>query len=145
MNVLKKDQTNIPVMDLKASWLKNPDPFLRAFVKNLMTWYLGRELVYSDRVVINDILEQTKAKGYRFQDILNALFTHDIFLEALKDNMYIYRRQFLKTSTALIGLPYLPSLMGDPKQKRHSFVGINLTLGLLADSFFLKSQGQITH
>jgi hypothetical protein len=69
------------IEELKKQWLKDPKPFARAFVKNLMIWFLGREINHSDKVVIEEIIEKTKDRGYRFQDILVALFKHDVFWE----------------------------------------------------------------
>ena len=46
--------------------------FVRCFVKQLLTYALGRGLTYRDKPVVDEILRRGEAADYRFQDLILA-------------------------------------------------------------------------
>lgn len=55
---------------LKELLLSRADKFAAATVSRLMTYALGRKLEKSDEGAVQDIVERTKANGYRFDDVI---------------------------------------------------------------------------
>ena len=49
------------------------DDFTRNLTENLMTYALGRGVVYSDKPAIHSVLSRAKANGYKFQEIILAV------------------------------------------------------------------------
>jgi hypothetical protein len=60
---------------LKKALLSRPDEFARATISRLMTYALGRELDKNDASAIQQIMEETRARGYRFADLVIAVAT----------------------------------------------------------------------
>ena len=58
---------------LKKLLLSRPDEFVSATLSRLLTYALGRELDFRDQPTIRQILRETKAGGYRFQDLVIAV------------------------------------------------------------------------
>jgi mono/diheme cytochrome c family protein len=58
---------------LKRLLLSRPDEFADATVTRLLTYALGRELDARDRPAVRQILRETEAGRYRFQDLIAAV------------------------------------------------------------------------
>ena len=58
---------------LKQLLMSRPDEFVSATLSRLLTYALGRELDFRDQPTIRQILRETKADGYRFQDLVIAV------------------------------------------------------------------------
>ena len=58
---------------LKQYLLGRPDEFVSATIARLLTYALGRELDARDQPAIRQIMRQTEAGGYRFQDVIAAI------------------------------------------------------------------------
>jgi hypothetical protein len=58
---------------LKQYLLGRPEEFASATVARLLTYALGRQLDARDRPAIRQILRETEAGGYRFQDVIVAI------------------------------------------------------------------------
>lgn len=58
---------------LKQHLLSHQDEFAGATVARLLTYALGRELDLRDQPTIREILGQTQAAGYRFQDLITSI------------------------------------------------------------------------
>ena len=48
-------------------------------VKRLLSYSLGRELTYHDRYVVENLLEKSKNKGYKLQDLIVIVCQSDLF------------------------------------------------------------------
>jgi hypothetical protein len=58
---------------LKQYLLSRPEQFASATIARLLTYALGRELDARDQPAIRQILRETEARGYRFQDVIAAI------------------------------------------------------------------------
>ncbi|MEO7143759.1 MAG: DUF1585 domain-containing protein, partial [Bryobacteraceae bacterium] len=58
---------------LKNFLLSHPDRFVDATVARLMTYALGRELDLRDQPAIRQIMRDTNAGRYRFEDLITAI------------------------------------------------------------------------
>jgi len=58
---------------LKQYLLARPEEFASATVARLLTYALGRQLDARDQAAIRQILRETEAGGYRFQDVIVAI------------------------------------------------------------------------
>jgi Protein of unknown function (DUF1592)/Protein of unknown function (DUF1588)/Protein of unknown function (DUF1585)/Protein of unknown function (DUF1587)/Protein of unknown function (DUF1595)/Planctomycete cytochrome C len=58
---------------LKQVLLSRPDRFVDATVTRLLTYALGRELDSRDQPAIRQIMRDTEAGGYRFEDLITAI------------------------------------------------------------------------
>ena len=58
---------------LKHLLLSRPDEFVNATVARLLTYALGRELDTRDQPTIRQIMRDTKANRYRFEDLIAAI------------------------------------------------------------------------
>ncbi len=58
---------------LKALLLSRPDEFVNATVTRLLTYALGRELDARDQPTIRQIMRDTEAGRYRFEDLITAI------------------------------------------------------------------------
>ena len=58
---------------LKNYLLSRPEEFVSATVERLLTYSLGRELDARDQPAIRQIMRDTAAGGYRFQDLITAI------------------------------------------------------------------------
>ncbi len=58
---------------LKKYLLSHQDEFAGATVARLLTYALGRELDLRDQPTIREILRETQADGYRFEDLIAAI------------------------------------------------------------------------
>jgi hypothetical protein len=52
----------------------------RCIVKQLFRYALGREETADDAAVIEDLVAKFRNSGYRFQELIVALVTSDLFL-----------------------------------------------------------------
>ena len=62
---------NIP--EFKEAILKEDSIFVKAFVKHLLTYSLGRQLTPWDRIHVDNIVALATADGYRIQDVIEKL------------------------------------------------------------------------
>jgi hypothetical protein len=58
---------------LKQYLLARPDEFVSATIARLLMYALGRELDARDQPAIRQIMRQTEAGGYRFQEVIAAI------------------------------------------------------------------------
>ncbi len=58
---------------LKHLLLSHPDEFVNATVTRLLTYALGRELDARDQPAVRQIMRDTEAGSYRFQDLIAAI------------------------------------------------------------------------
>ena len=58
---------------LKQYLLGRPDEFASAMIARLLTYAIGRELDARDQPAIRQIIRETEAGGYRFQDMIAAI------------------------------------------------------------------------
>jgi hypothetical protein len=58
---------------LKHLLLSHPDEFVNATLSRLLTYALGRELDVHDQPTIRRIMRETKAGGYRFEDLITEI------------------------------------------------------------------------
>ena len=62
--------------DLLAS---NPEQLTRAFATKLLTFATGRELGFSDRAIVNDIVSRAESQGLGVRDIIHLVVQSEIF------------------------------------------------------------------
>jgi len=67
--------------DFKKLIVADPDLFAAAFTKKLATFATGREMGFSDRETVKNIVAKTAGKGHRLQDLIEEIVTSPIFLE----------------------------------------------------------------
>ncbi|MEM7010947.1 MAG: DUF1588 domain-containing protein, partial [Verrucomicrobiota bacterium] len=66
--------------DLKAHLLKSrSDDIAENVLRRLLAYALGRKLTYNDRFEVQQLLEQTKANDYRFQDMIVSICQSSAF------------------------------------------------------------------
>jgi hypothetical protein len=58
---------------LRRYLLSRPEEFVSATVARLLTYALGRELDMQDQPAIRQIMRETEAGGYRFQDLIVSI------------------------------------------------------------------------
>ncbi len=61
------------VTDLKQILLEDPNAFTANFVRNLMTYALGRDLVFTDELAVKQITEHAAANDYRFSAVIEGI------------------------------------------------------------------------
>ena len=62
-----------------ASLLEDKDQFSRAFVENMLSYAMARQLTFRDRENLNLLYEQSADKDFRLRDILLAIVSSDCF------------------------------------------------------------------
>ena len=67
------------VVGFKDALSGNPELFVRAFVEQLMSYALGRELTAFDDPAVSDVLDAARESGFRLQDIVVAIALSDPF------------------------------------------------------------------
>ena len=68
------------IADLKALLLSQPRQLARNLLHQFTTYATGTPVRFSDRLVIEEILDQCQGKGYRIRDLIHALVQSRIFL-----------------------------------------------------------------
>jgi hypothetical protein len=68
------------IEQFKAIILRNPDQIARNFTHHLMTYATGASVSFSDRQVIEDVLEKTKAEQYGVRSLIRAVIDSPAFL-----------------------------------------------------------------
>ena len=76
---------NGPVIDgvseLKRYLLEyRHDDIANNVTRRLLSYSLGRELQYRDRFVVEQLLRDTAANGYKLQDLIVSICQTDVFL-----------------------------------------------------------------
>lgn len=56
--------------DLRGALLRRPEPLVRTFIANLMTYALGRHVEYYDQPTVRAIAREAEASGYRMSSII---------------------------------------------------------------------------
>ncbi len=64
---------------LKTILLEDKDRFSRAFVENMLSYAMARQLTFRDRENLNLLYEQSADKDFRLRDILLAIVSSDCF------------------------------------------------------------------
>ena len=67
------------VRDLKAYLVDDIRPFAECLSEKLLTYATGREMGYSDRKLIAQIVSENEGKGGGFRDLLLALIDSESF------------------------------------------------------------------
>lgn len=74
------DGTNLNGVDsIKKHLLDNREIFTRCLLTKLLEYGAGRELSVGDKRVVNALVESEPAEGYRFQDLIQAAVTSEVF------------------------------------------------------------------
>jgi hypothetical protein len=60
-------------LGLRQFLISRPEQFVSATIARLLTYALGRELDARDQPAIRQIMRETEARGYRFQDVITAI------------------------------------------------------------------------
>jgi len=69
------------VDELKRLLLERKDQFARCLTEKMLTYALGRELHFSDRPAVEDIVSKLGDRGYGLRDLVELIVTSDTFRE----------------------------------------------------------------
>jgi len=69
------------IVGFKDAVLAEEDVFAKAFVGHLLSYALGRELTFADRVAIGEIAEASKKDHYRMRSVIKNIAVHPIFTQ----------------------------------------------------------------
>ncbi|MGK0186817.1 MAG: mono/diheme cytochrome c family protein [Verrucomicrobiales bacterium] len=69
------------VVGFKEAILAEEEVFTKAFVGHLLSYALGRELTFADRVAIGEIAEASKKDHYRMRAVIKNIAVHSIFTQ----------------------------------------------------------------
>ena len=64
---------------LKKILMEDKETFSRAFIENILSYAMARELTFSDRTNINQLYEQSAKNDFRLRDILLAIVSAESF------------------------------------------------------------------
>ena len=64
---------------LKKILMEDKEIFSRAFIENILSYAMARELTFSDRTNINQLYEQSVKNDFRLRDILLAIVSAESF------------------------------------------------------------------
>ena len=64
---------------LKKILLEDKGKFSRAFVENMMSYAMARQLTYLDRETLDQLYDQSAATDFRLRDILLTIVSADFF------------------------------------------------------------------
>ena len=64
---------------IKLYLLNRPDLFTRCLLTKILEYGAGRELTVGDRRILESLVEAEPDDGYRFQDLLVAALTSEVF------------------------------------------------------------------
>jgi hypothetical protein len=65
--------------DLLNALLRRPDQFVQTLTEKLMTYALGRSLVYTDMPAVRAIVHTSAAEDYRFESVVMGIVTSAAF------------------------------------------------------------------
>jgi mono/diheme cytochrome c family protein len=65
--------------DLRNALLRRPDQFVQTLTEKLMTFALGRSLVYTDMPAVRAIVHHSAADDYRFESVVMGIVTSSAF------------------------------------------------------------------
>jgi hypothetical protein len=65
--------------DLRNALLRRPDQFVQTLTEKLMTYALGRSLVYTDMPAVRAIVHQSAEDDYRFESVVLGIVTSAAF------------------------------------------------------------------
>ncbi len=66
-------------IDLRNALLRRPDQFVQTLTEKLMTYALGRSLVYTDMPAVRAIVHNSAADDYRFESVVMGIVTSAAF------------------------------------------------------------------
>ncbi len=72
------------VVGFKDAVLAEEEVFAKAFVGHLLSYALGRELDFADRIAIGEIAEASKKDHYRMRAVIKNIAVHPIFTQITK-------------------------------------------------------------
>ena len=72
------------IVGFKDAVLAEKDLFAKAFIKHLLSYGLGRELVLSDRLAVDEIAKSGKKDNYKLRDLIKHTVLHPIFNQKRK-------------------------------------------------------------
>ncbi|MEZ6141187.1 MAG: DUF1592 domain-containing protein [Zavarzinella sp.] len=90
INVVKIDaRSRVPhgpevdgLQDLKAYLLKErSNEIVRNVIQRLLTYGLGRNLTFRDRIAVDELLKESKSKGFGMRDMIVSICISEIFRE----------------------------------------------------------------
>jgi len=68
------------MQDLKAYLLKDrKDEIAQALLRKLLTYSIGRELTFRDRFAVEQLFQEAKTNGFKFQDMIVAICQSETF------------------------------------------------------------------
>ena len=66
-------------LEFRRLLVRDQDRLAKAFVEKLLTFATGREMGFSDRDAIDEMVQQSKQRGQGVRDLLELLVTSDLF------------------------------------------------------------------
>lgn len=76
---LKSGEPFQNIREFKALLLRDPEPFATTLTQRLLTYGLGRELGFSDRPAVADIVRKTSEKGNGLRTLVKEIILSEIF------------------------------------------------------------------
>ena len=65
---------------LKSILMEDKDRFSRAFVENILSYAMARQLTFLDRQHVEDLYLQSAVTDFRLRDILLTIVSSDVFV-----------------------------------------------------------------
>ena len=72
------------VVGFKDAVLAEKDVFAKAFTKHLLSYGLGRELIVSERVAVDEIVKASESNNYKLRDLIKHTAVHLVFSQKMK-------------------------------------------------------------
>jgi len=72
------------VVGFKDAILAEKEVFVKAFIKHLLSYGLGRELTLADRIAVDEIAQVSKIDHYKMRDVIRNIVLHPIFTQKRK-------------------------------------------------------------
>ncbi len=77
--VLKDGREFAGYQEFRELLARDQDTLARSLTKKLLTFATGREMGFSDRAIIDQIVEQSKSKGYGVRDLIELVVLSEAF------------------------------------------------------------------
>jgi hypothetical protein len=72
------------VVGFKNAVLAEKELFAKAFTKHLLSFALGRELVVSDRIAVDEIVKASESTNYKLRNLIKNTAVHSIISQEIK-------------------------------------------------------------
>ena len=66
---------------LARNILSEKEVFVKAFIKHLLAYGLGRELTLADRIAVEEIAKESKKDDYKMREVIKNIVVHPIFTQ----------------------------------------------------------------